>query len=150
MKPTFRRMTPEDISRIAELEEQLFEDSWSAQSFKTEVENIDVSYPVVMELERQIMGYAVVWYYADELHIANFAIAREYQCRGFGRVLLRHIMEKETDFAYAYLEVRKSNKAAILLYSDFGFLNLYIRKGYYRNGEDALVMVYNNHKIEKG
>ena len=43
-----------------------------------------------------------------------------------------------------YLDVRKSNDAAINFYRGYGFDVLYERRGYYRNPpEDALVMGVN-------
>ena len=38
------------------------------------------------------------------------------------------------------LEVRVSNRPAIALYEGFGFESAGIRRGYYQNGEDALIM----------
>ena len=40
----------------------------------------------------------------------------------------------------AFLEVRASNAAACRLYSKMGFEEVGIRKGYYSDGEDALLM----------
>ncbi len=40
-----------------------------------------------------------------------------------------------------FLEVRVSNRAAMLLYLKRGFRGLYARSRYYPDGEDALVMV---------
>jgi ribosomal-protein-alanine N-acetyltransferase len=40
-----------------------------------------------------------------------------------------------------YLEVRVSNKEAISLYKKLGFEEVRIVKEYYRDGEDAYVMV---------
>jgi ribosomal-protein-alanine N-acetyltransferase len=41
----------------------------------------------------------------------------------------------------SYLEVREHNQPAISLYQKFGFETMYVRKGYYPDGENALVMV---------
>ena len=41
------------------------------------------------------------------------------------------------------LEVRSSNTAAIRLYEEYGFVKTGIRKGYYDNKEDALIMCKN-------
>jgi ribosomal-protein-alanine N-acetyltransferase len=41
----------------------------------------------------------------------------------------------------AYLEVRRSNTAALVLYTGFGFIQTGTRKGYYPdNKEDALIL----------
>jgi ribosomal-protein-alanine N-acetyltransferase len=40
----------------------------------------------------------------------------------------------------AYLEVRRSNQAALALYHDLGFQQTRVRKAYYSGGEDAVEM----------
>lgn len=139
-----RPMAEDDIDRVYELEKRIFEDSWSRNSFVKELGNADISHPLVMVTGQDIAGYAVVWYYAEELHIANFAIAPEYRGLGLGSILLEHVLNLEANYRFAYLEVRQSNGAAIGLYKKFGFAELYRRERYYRNGEDALIMIYNN------
>ena len=44
------------------------------------------------------------------------------------------------------LEVRISNHAAIALYEKCGFSRAIVRKNYYSDGEDALLMVYSLNK----
>ena len=41
----------------------------------------------------------------------------------------------------ASLEVRRSNLPAIALYQELGFHQVAVRRRYYENGEDALLMV---------
>jgi len=139
-------MQKEDIEDVFLLEQRIFEDEWSLQSFYSELENPEVSIPLVVEEDKQIIGYAIVWYYADELHISNFAISPEYRRRGLGRRLLNYIMNLVSDYKFAYLEVRMSNRPAIALYEQYGFEPLYVRERYYRNGEDAVIMVKRNIK----
>jgi ribosomal-protein-alanine N-acetyltransferase len=60
-----------------------------------------------------------------------------------GSVLLDGILRQAAGLgaASAMLEVRAGNLAAQSLYAKFGFINVGIRKGYYKdNGEDALLM----------
>ncbi len=49
----------------------------------------------------------------------------------------RAVSQKMAD---VYLEVRESNESARVLYARYGFAELGIRKSYYHDGEDALVM----------
>ena len=44
------------------------------------------------------------------------------------------------DVAYARLEVREGNFAARGLYESLGFVPEFIRKGYYSDGENAVLM----------
>ena len=144
MKPSFRRMTREDVPGIAELEKQIFRDAWPAENFYSEIENKKISYPCVMEVQGEIVGYAVCWYFSGELHIGNFAVHPQHRNKGYGRLLLKHLLKHFPQHEVAFLEVRKSNQAAINLYLKYNFRKLYVRKGYYTDGEDAYVMVREN------
>ena len=140
MSPKIRRMTQKDLLTVSEMEAEIFPDPWIFKSFQTEVNNTTYSYPCVIEIEEQIHGYAVVWFYSGEVHIGNFAIIQNSRKKGFGKLLLEHILHKFSGYEMAFLEVRKSNIPAISLYKKYGFEELYIREFYYANGEDAIVM----------
>lgn len=140
MKPTIRPMVAEDLDTITDLEQRIFTDAWSKRSFEAELSN-KYSFPLVLESEGKIAGYAVVWHIYNEIHIANFAIHPDYRRMGLGKRLMQHILEKFDRADFAFLEVRKSNLPALRLYESFGFKTLNVRKKYYRDGEDALVMV---------
>ncbi|MBN1406372.1 MAG: ribosomal protein S18-alanine N-acetyltransferase [Calditrichaceae bacterium] len=140
MNILIRRMQHTDVKVVFDLETQIFSDPWTLESFRIEVENRHNSYPCVLLKDNVIAGYAVVWYYSGEIHIGNFAIHPEFRKQGLGKVLLENILNKFKDFNTAYLEVRKSNIAAINLYKKFAFTELYVREKYYSNKEDAIVM----------
>ncbi|RLD12886.1 ribosomal-protein-alanine N-acetyltransferase [candidate division KSB1 bacterium] len=136
-----RPMTEKDLETIVALEKRIFSDPWSRSSFEAELVNKKYSYPLVMELDGKIVAYAVIWHFFEELHIANIAVHPEYRRMGLGKAFMEYILENFANAQFAFLEVRRSNKAAINLYESFGFKVLSVRKRYYRDGEDALVMV---------
>lgn len=136
----FRRLQQEDLEIVYELERKIFPDPWSRYSFEYEIENTSASYPCVIIENNSIIGYAVIWFFSNEIHIGNFAIHPEFRGKGFGIKLLTHILEKFESYKAAYLEVRQSNHAAINLYKKFKFKELYVRDAYYSDGEDAVVM----------
>ena len=141
MKPLYRKMTEIDIPQVSEIEENLFPDPWSYESFVQEISNIDYSYPFILEFDNEIIGYSVCWYYLNELHIGNIAIKVGYQGQGLGSYLIKKIFEYFPDYEKAYLEVGISNLRAIGLYLKFGFKELSKRKSYYPDGEDAIIMI---------
>ena len=51
-----------------------------------------------------------------------------------------HSLADEKNLAFLTLEVRKSNISAISLYKSFGFCEVGVRKKYYENTEDAVLM----------
>ncbi len=77
-------------------------------------------------------------------HLISIAVLEEYRGRGIGSALLQHTidaMKNVYKVASIYLEVRVSNIGAIRLYEKFGFKKARIVREYYRDGEDAYVMV---------
>jgi ribosomal-protein-alanine N-acetyltransferase len=98
-----------------------------------------------MTLDDQIIGYGVIMLSPGEAHILNICIDPEYQCKGLGRYLLRHLVKKshQTDIDMLLLEVRRSNTSAQELYLSEGFHELGVRKAYYpaEDGrEDAIIL----------
>lgn len=82
-----------------------------------------------------------------EAEIYNVAVLRQWRRNGAGESLLSALFEFVANFcavgqtASVWLEVRKSNAAAIEFYSANGFEIVYTRKNFYRNPtEDALTL----------
>jgi len=77
-------------------------------------------------------------------HVISIAVLQEHRRRGIGSALMSEalkIFEEKYDVDSVYLEVRVSNQPAINMYEKFGFVKARIIRGYYRDGEDAYVMV---------
>lgn len=76
-------------------------------------------------------------------HIKDIAVHPDYRGRGLGAALLGRGLSALSGrgAGSVKLEVRAGNDAAISLYRAFGFEHRRTSPRYYRNGEDALVMV---------
>ena len=64
-----------------------------------------------------------------------------YRNRGFASRLINLMFEKCTSLNNITLEVDINNNKAISLYHKLGFYDISIRKKYYLNGNDALLML---------
>ena len=140
MNVEIREMNPDDVDSVFELECSIFKDSWSYQQIASETDGAKYKKPFLLEIDNRLAGYAFIWTIADEIHINNFAIHPSFRRKGLGLKLISFIFDEFQEYKKFYLEVRKSNKAAISLYMKKGFGVFFIRKGYYPDGEDALVM----------
>lgn len=89
----------------------------------------------------EAVGYLLATTIAGESEILRIAVQKEMRGRGIARALLSRLLEDlSADTAY-FLEVRRSNTAAIALYSAFGFDAYAERKNYYKDPtEDAVLM----------
>lgn len=141
-----RSMSAEDLPQVMAIESASFGSPWSANHFMDELNNRDLSIPLVLVRDQIIVAYAVVWIILDECHVANIAVHPEFRRGGLGDRLMRHIVTVACERACAriMLEVRSSNAPAIGLYERHGFERVGIRKNYYHDGflktEDAILM----------
>ncbi|SFA57904.1 [SSU ribosomal protein S18P]-alanine acetyltransferase [Anoxybacillus pushchinoensis] len=143
MDVSFRFMTLQDLDRIIEIEQLSFTLPWSRSSFYQELTNNPYARYIVLEYDRQVIGYCGMWLVMDEAHITNIAVLPQFRGKKLGEALMRQAMAlaREEGAKTMTLEVRVSNVVAQSLYRKLGFLNGGIRKRYYSdNQEDALVM----------
>jgi ribosomal-protein-alanine N-acetyltransferase len=133
-----------DVEPIVEIERASFSMPWTADMFRWELRNRDVSSTWVARTDDgRVMAFCCVWVILDELHINNVAVAPEFRGRGVAAALLGHVMDDAVrqGAARATLEVRRSNRAALKLYERLGFAEGGIRPNYYANpAEDALIL----------
>lgn len=137
-------MTSEDLEEVLSIEREAYKNPWSITHFARELEN-PVSFTYTLRGTRDnrdhLAGYVVFWVVYGEAHILNVTIRSDFRRRGLGTWLVREVlsmMEKNmvTD---VFLEVRRSNNAAIALYKKLGFEETFERKNYYGD-EDAMVL----------
>jgi ribosomal-protein-alanine N-acetyltransferase len=88
---------------------------------------------VLEDAEQGVIGHAIQMLVADEAQILNMCIHPLWQGRGFGRMLLQHLIEqaRNAKLASLFLEVRQSNVAAQALYRSAGFEQIGLRRSYY-------------------
>ena len=137
-----KSMTKAHLDEIVEIEKSCFEIPWSKKSFEDELDKKYMAiYLVALENEK-VVGYGGMWHIINEGHITNIAIHKDYRKKGIGSKIVSKLIEiaKEKEMIGITLEVRKSNEIAINLYKKQGFLLEGIRKEYYENKEDALIM----------
>jgi [ribosomal protein S18]-alanine N-acetyltransferase len=94
--------------------------------------------------EGDVLGFALVWLVADEVHLIHVATRPSERRQGVASALLGSVVgaAKSLRARLVLLEVRRSNRAAIRLYRAQGFHAIGVRKGYYaENSEDAIEMV---------
>ena len=130
-----------DLVALLRIERECYPFPWSQQQFIEELQN-RVATLLVCEIENRIAGYICYWLIGAEMEILNIATAPTARRRGVAVRLLNEAFSRcsEVGLSTAWLEVRAENRAAIALYQRSGFQKSGIRKGYYRDGEDAILM----------
>lgn len=137
-------MTAEDLDEILKIEGVSFSRPWTREHFEVELKN-SISYAYTLKIESEgrepVVAYIVFWVVHGEAHILNIAVLPALRGRGLAAELLETALKQmRRNMVYeVFLEVRRSNKAAINLYRKFGFKEGFVRKNYYGD-EDAIVM----------
>jgi [ribosomal protein S18]-alanine N-acetyltransferase len=138
-----RAMTERDVETVCAADRAAYEHPWTEGIFR---DCLRVGYSCwVGEIEGAIVAHAAMAVAVGECHILNLCIHPDWQGRGLGRRLLRHLMTfaRTRRADSAFLEVRASNSRARALYASEGFCEIGQRPGYYpaaKGREDAVVL----------
>jgi ribosomal-protein-alanine N-acetyltransferase len=164
---TIRSMATADVPTVAAIERISFPTPWQPSSFLYELNHNPRSFYYVLlkpemppsapprrgwrrwlhgaagfQNESRVIGYVGFRLRSTEAHISTIAIHPEWRGRGLGELLLLTALEQglELGVSTVTLEVRPSNHVAQRLYRKYGFRLQGVRRGYYRDGEDAWLM----------
>ena len=142
-RPVMRPMRIEDLDAVMVVERRAYPWPWSIGIFR---DCLFAGYPAWVLVEGgAFIGHGVLSIAADEAHVLNVCVDPARQGRGYGRSLLRAMIDvaRGRGACRVFLEVRPSNPVAVALYEDEGFNEIGRRPRYYPtdNGrEDAIVM----------
>lgn len=136
------KMTLDDLNIIKDILFSNFDDFWSYDILKQELE-CEASYVIVAKSDNsEIVGFACLKVILDEADIMNIVVKKSYRHNGIGSILLENLIfyAKTLNLKTVTLEVNDNNLSAIRLYDKFDFDNIGIRKKYYNGESDAIIM----------
>ena len=131
----------EDNKEIFSLENECFENFWSFKTISdTFLQDNFIGFVAVEN--GKIIGFIATVWCVDECEIELIAVKKEYRNRLIATSLLNTAIKKfkEMKIIKLFLEVRRSNEVAQSFYEKQGFTYVGVRKNYYNNQEDALIM----------
>ena len=133
-----------DLLAVVRIERACFADPWPYDAFERLVDEPSF---LVAERDGAIVGYVVADrtpnHGRDIGHVKDLAVHPDARGEGIGRTLLRSVLARlrGTGVEVVRLEVRESNAPARSLYASEGFEPIRRVSRYYRDGEDAIVLV---------
>lgn len=133
-----RKANINDAVAISKLDSEIFIDSLGLDFIQSDFKFNPFANYYVYESNNEIVGYIVFWV-SDNTTILNFGVKKELRGQGIGSQLFDEVLKHKEGIIS--LEVRVSNLGAINFYKTRGFKETGIRKGYYSNGEDAILMI---------
>lgn len=133
-------------AELAALHGGVFPRAWSEDEFATLLSATDVSALGVRLLpwvgRPGLVGFVLIRAAGDEAEILTIVVRRQYQGRGYGRMLMEECLRRlyHDRTGSCFLEVEPANAVAVGLYRSLGFVPAGERNGDYRDLASALVM----------
>jgi [ribosomal protein S18]-alanine N-acetyltransferase len=138
-----RPLSYSDLPAVISIERRSFPTPWSLAMFVLELSKPSGICLAATDARGRLAGYLVCSRYDTVWHLMNVAVDPERRRQGIATRLINHLFEEGGGASPYTLEVRVSNREAILMYEQFGFRSAGRRRGYYHdNGEDAVIMWY--------
>lgn len=150
-----RKAKPEDLQYVEQINLQTLPENYPEYFFREIYERYSEAF-FVAETEGKIVGYCMCrvesgvsnfglrWIRRG--HIVSVSVLSPHRRKGLGTQLVQQSLEAlktKYNAKEVILEVRITNKPAICLYESLGFSRVRTLKAYYRNGDDAILMVVN-------
>jgi [ribosomal protein S18]-alanine N-acetyltransferase len=142
-----RAMTLADLPQIHAIERDIFPFPWTLGNFKDALGAGYDAWVFESSALDQIVGYALLMWVLDEIHLLNLSVAQPFQQKGQGHAFMTQLMQQygRQGAKKLLLEVRPSNPKALQLYDRCGLIEIGRRKNYYPfwgdSREDAIVML---------
>lgn len=141
---TTETMRRRHLRRVLEIEEQLYPRPWTPRTFADELQQMRNGnrYYLVAYVGDAMVGYGGLMFSGDDAHITNVAVDPAFQGRGVATEIMLDLctIARDRGCTAMTLEVRHTNTAAQNLYRRFGFVPAGVRKKYYENTDDAIIM----------
>jgi len=143
--PALKAVSQEAADLLAALHAACFDSPWEAKAFSDLLAMPGAAATIATERGRPV-GFLLTRRAADEAEVITIGTSPAARRRGIGRTMLN---QQLTEFSgsgvhHVFMEVARSNAAALALYASLGFTEAGKRNGYYRKSdgsrEDAIIM----------
>ena len=129
------------VNQILELYSGNFSDGWSKSMLESGFDGGRLK-AIGAFIEDKMVGVITFSLSLDDADIEGVVVHKQFRAKGIGQQLIESAHEaiKKQKIKAVLLEVRQSNKTAISLYQKVGYQQIAVRKNYYSDGENALVL----------
>ncbi len=137
--------SPEIVEKLTKIHNENFEEKKN-ESYFLEILNNELYSVYCLSAEKilEISGYAVFYDTFDSIDLFEIAVSKEKQGKGYGDTLLSYTADIFCrNGKKILLEVNENNEKAIKLYKKNGFEEISVRKNYYGNNQNAVIMMKN-------
>jgi len=138
-------MEEADLEQVLVIENSVYPHPWTRGNFLDSLASGYAAW-VLREPTFRLAAYFLAMPVVDEMHLLNISVRADLQGHGLGRMLLDRVaaLARGQAMTSILLEVRPSNRRALVVYERYGFVRIGLRKAYYpaagNTREDAIVM----------
>lgn len=136
-----KELTDKDVDIITALYQTDFSDGWNKQMLLSSFSSGRFKCFGAFK-EDILIGVVAFTLSLDFADIESVVTKLEFRRKGVADLLIKSALEsiKQQNLSSVLLEVRAGNLPAINLYLKQGFNKISVRKGYYLDGEDAIIL----------
>jgi ribosomal-protein-alanine N-acetyltransferase len=139
-----RKATKQDLPDIIRIEAASFDffDRFPVTLFLYYLHKFKDGFFVILDLTGSIVGYAIIAGTNRFGYILSIAVHPDNRNQGFAKVLIMFLESecREKRIPKLRLDVRVDNQSAIELYKKLGLEEVKVKKNFYGDGIDALMM----------
>lgn len=135
-------LNSEDCYIIAKFFKENFSDGWTEEMLLSAF-NAGRFNALAAKIDEEIIGVITFSLSVDSADVEDVVVLKSKRGQGVGSALIEEAVNKiqNAGVKKVFLEVRENNLPAIGAYKKFGFNQISVRKKYYSDGENALVML---------
>ena len=126
-----------DIQKIYDISKCYFD--WTYDNFVSSLKSNNIFLKAVSE--EKIVGFLIAEDLIDSYNLLLIAVREEFKNQNIATKLIKKLenIAKNKNIEKIWLEVKENNFPAINLYKKNDFKNIYLRRNYYKSGENALI-----------
>ena len=138
-------MSLNDLETIKDILQTEFDEFWTYEILQQELLSNNSKYIVAKSLDNIIVGFAGIKIILDTAELMNIVTKKSFRENGIGKLMLEYLINmcKNGKIKTLNLEVNSQNTIAINLYKKYNFKEVGLRKKYYNNTYDAILMSLN-------
>lgn len=134
---TIEFVNESDIQKIYDISKCYFD--WTYDNFVSGLKSNNIFLKAVSE--EKIVGFLIADDLIDSYNLLLIAVREEFKNQNIATKLIKKLenIAKNKNIEKIWLEVKENNFPAINLYKKNDFTNIYLRRNYYKSGENALI-----------
>lgn len=142
MNIEIKEMNLNDLESIKNSLISDFDNFWTYNILEEELMSENSYFIVAKNSDNEIVGFAGLKIILDESDVMNIVVRKDNRQNGIGSIMMEHLIKysKSLNLKTITLEVNENNLSAIHLYDKFNFDHMGIRKRYYKDNSDAVIM----------